>query len=203
MSGAPAVIVKKGGFLSALFHGVFTFLTVTVVCATGLGVYALHIADSKVDGLFTITRDMVSEMPQWRENLPPLLGEVLNDRRAPDYRDQVAISVRPVKSADRWDGEVALVEVCNTGSETISMLALNIVLEDERGVPVREKRAYVATPIACDESEWRGLLFPDSTRSFVVRCFGEAHDLRPTAEIVDLRVWNGPDNEGVRVDEGA
>ena len=84
MSGAPAVIVKKGGFLSALFHCVFTFLTVTVVCATGLGVYALHIADSKVDGLFTITRDMVSEMPQWRENLPPLLGEVLNDRRAPD-----------------------------------------------------------------------------------------------------------------------
>ena len=108
-----------------------------------------------------------------------------------------------VETGDRWDREAALVEVANNGSETISMLALNIALEDERGVPVGETRTYVATPIACDEAEWRGLLFPKSTRRFVVHCRGDACGLRPTAQIVDLRVWNGPSEKDADSDGDA
>ena len=193
MSGVPAVIVKKGGFLSALFNGLFGFLTVTVICASGLGVYALHIADNKVGGLLTMTGDLISDLPQWQQSLPPLLAETLDDRRAPQYREQVDVSVRAVTSSDSRDREQTVVEVVNKGSETISVLALNVVLEDKNGVPVRENRVYAATPIAIDEAEWRGPLFPHDARRFVVCRCGHEGGLRPTFQIAELRVWNGPD----------
>ena len=192
MSGVPAVIVKKGGFLSALFHGVFGFLTVVVVCASGLGVYALHIADEKLDGLFTLTSGAISGLPEWQRNLPPLLAEMLDDHRAPEYRTQVNVSVSTAPSPDRSQRDLTIVEVTNTGPETISVLALNVVLEDQNGVPIRENRVYAATPIALDEAEWRGPLFPEDTRQFVVCRCGHERGLRPTFQVAELRVWNGP-----------
>ena len=195
MSGVPAVIVKKGGFLSALFHGVFGFLTVLVVCASGLGLYALRIADTKVDGLLTMTGNVISGLPEWQKNLPPFLAEMLDDRRAPEYREQVGVSVRTAAAHDRSDRELTVVEVVNQGSEAISMLALNVVLEDKSGVPVHESRVYAATPIAIDEAEWRGPLFPGDTRRFVVCGWGHESGLRPTFQIAELRVWNGPQSD--------
>jgi hypothetical protein len=192
MSGVPAVIVKKGGFLSALFHGVFGFLTVVVICASGLGFYALHIADDTLDDLFSMTRDAVAGLPEWKQNMPPLLAELLDDRRAPDYRAQVETSAKMVASSRRADREQAIVEVTNNGSETITVLALNMVLEDRNGVPVCEKRVYAATPIAVDDDDWRGPLFPGDTRRFAVLCYGAEEELRPTVQVAELRVWNGP-----------
>jgi hypothetical protein len=192
MNAVPTVIVRKGGFLSALFHGLFGFLTALVICASGLGVYALHVADGKIAGFLSITREVVAGLPQWQQNLPPLLAETLDDRRAPEYRGQVDISVEKVTSPEGPGVDQTLVEVANRGSETISMLALNIVLEDRNGVPVRERRVYAASPLALDAAEWRGLLFPGDVRRFVVRCCGAAPGLQPTAQITELRVWNGP-----------
>lgn len=192
MSGVPTVIVRKGGFLSALFHGVFGFLTVLVVCASGLGFYALRIADTKVDSLFTMTGNLISGLPEWQQNLPPLLAEMLDDRRAPEYRTQVDVSVKTVAAHDRSDRELTVVQVVNKGPEAISMLALNVVLEDRSGVPVHESRVYAATPIAIDEAEWRGPLFPHDTRRFVVCGWGHESGLRPTFQIAELRIWNGP-----------
>jgi len=196
MSHMPAVVVRKGGFLSALFHGVFGFLTVVVLCASGLGIYGLHIADGTVGAVLNLTGSIVSGLPEWQQNLPPLLAETLDDRRAPDYRDQIDVSVRTVPSPRDRDRELTVVEVVNRGSETVTVLALTVVLEDADGVPCREMRTYAATPVTIDEDEWRGPLLPDSRRRFTVCRYGHDDDLTATVEISELRVWNGPRDAG-------
>lgn len=192
MSNMPAVIVRKGGFLTALFHGVFGFLTVVVICATGLGIYGLHTADGTVGSLLSLTGNVVSGLPDWLQNLPPLLSESLDDHRAPDYRDQIEVSVRTVPSPGDSHRELALIEVENNGPETITVLALTVVLEDENGVPACETRTYAATPFALDEDEWRGPLLPGSKRRFMVGRYGHDDNLSATVEVAELRVWNGP-----------
>lgn len=197
MSTMPAVVVRKGGFLSSLFSGLFGFLIATVVCASGLGFYALHIVDTKVDGLFTITSDVISGLPEWHRNLPPLLSELLDDRRAPDYREQINVAVQTLPCPEDPAREVTVVSVANKGSETITVLALNVVLENADGVPVSERRVYAATPIAVDEDDWRGPLLPAESRQFVVqrhgRCYGDRLDgLEASVGVTELRIWNGP-----------
>jgi len=192
MNSVPAVIVRKGGFLNALFHGLFGFLIVVVVCASGLGIYALHVVDSKVGDVFAITGEWVSSLPEWQQNLPPMLAETMDSRRAVDYRDRIDVSVRTATSPRQSNREVAVIEVTNNGSETVTVLALNVVLEDQNGVPVQEFRTYAATPLAFNEDDWRGPLLPGSTRKFVRPCCGRERGLKATVDIAELRVWNGP-----------
>jgi hypothetical protein len=207
MSTMPAVIVRKGGFLSSLFSGLFGFLIAVVVCASGLGFYALHMVDSKVDGLFTITRDVISGLPEWQRNLPPLVAEMLDDRRAPDYRDDVEITVQMAPSPDDSTREVTVVRVANNGSETITVLALNVVLENANGVPVSERRVYAATPITVDEDDWRGPLLPGESRRFVVGCHGRCRvdqigGLEASVGVSELRIWNGPHAQQPETSDG-
>jgi hypothetical protein len=197
MSTMPAVIVKKGGFLSSFFSGLFGFLIAVVVCASGLGFYALHVVDSKVDGVLGLTTDVISGLPEWQRNLPSLVSETLDDRRAPEYRDQVLITVRNVPSPERGSREVTVVNVANNGEETITVLALAVTLEDANGVPITEDRVYAATPIMVDEDEWRGPLLPGDSRRFVVPqhgCWRSDYPagLQPTINVAELRLWNGP-----------
>jgi hypothetical protein len=191
MSTMPAVIVRKGGFLAPLFYGLFGFLSAVVVCATLLGVYGLHIADTTTDSLFAIGGQVISGLPQWQQALPPMLAEALDDRRAPDYRGQIDVVVETVPARDKRGRALTLIEVTNNGPETVTVLALNVVLEDEDGVPVQESRSYAATPIVIDEDDWRGPLLPGSTRKFTQCCYHGA-GLRPAVEVAELRVWNGP-----------
>lgn len=192
MSNMPAVIVRKGGFLSAFFHGLFGFLTAVVVCASALGFYGLHIVNDTASGLFALGGDVVSGLPQWKQALPPMLAEALDDRRAPDYRAQVDISVQTVKPWGEPDRPITVIEVGNNGPETITVLAVNVVLEDEDGVPVREFRTYAATPLTIDEGDWRGPLLPGSTRKFTERCGGHRGAVKAVVEVAELRLWNQP-----------
>ena len=197
MSTMPAVIVKKGGFLSSFFSGLFGFLIAVVVCASGLGFYALHVVDSKVDGLFAITSDVISGLPEWQQNLPGLLAETLDDRRAPDYREQIDITVKTAPSPEHPSGEVTVVSVANNGSESITVLALYVTLEVANGVPVSERRVYAATPITIDEDDWRGPLLPAESRRFVVPHYERRRGdypvgLQPTVGVAEIRLWNGP-----------
>jgi hypothetical protein len=186
----PAVVVKKSGLFSALFHGLFGFLTAVVLCATGLGFYGLHIVDETASGLFSLGDNLIQGLPQWKEALPPMLAEALNDRRDPGYRSELDIAVQTVSSRNRHDRPTTVIEVSNNGSETVTVLALNVVLEDENGVPVGEFRTYAATPLTVDEGDWRGPLLPGSTRKFTERCCGHGDTVRATIEVAELRVWN-------------
>lgn len=197
MSGVPAVIVKKGGFLSSLFTGLFGFLIAVVVCASGLGFYGLHLVDKMAGGLFGVTGDVIAGLPQWQQNLPPLLAESLDDRRAPDYREKIDLTVKSITTAELKNDLTTLVVVTNRGSETVTLLAMNITLENAEGIPFSERRVYAATPITLDDDDWRGPLMPSETRKFLVRhCRdareGEKTNLQASVSIADLRVWNGP-----------
>jgi hypothetical protein len=192
MSNMPTVIVRKGGFLSALFHGLFGFLIVVVLCASALGFYALRMVDGRVSDAFAIAGQWVSDLPEWQQNLPPMLFETLDSRRAVDYRDRIDVSVRTATSPRQSNREVTVIEVTNNGSETVTVLALNVVLEDGNGVPVQEFRTYAATPLAINEDDWRGPLLPGSTRKFVKPCCGHERGLKATVDVAELRVWNGP-----------
>ena len=83
MNQAPSVIVKKDGFFTAVARGFFGLLTTAVVCATGLGIYSLHIVDRKFGDIKSIGESVVSGLPKWRESLPPVVADAINDRRAP------------------------------------------------------------------------------------------------------------------------
>ena len=81
MNMGSAIVVKKAGFLSALAYGFFGMLTATVVCASGLAFYSLHIVDSKTDSIFGLAHSLVGSFPEMLESLPPVLADALNDRR--------------------------------------------------------------------------------------------------------------------------
>lgn len=163
MTTQPAVIVKKGGFLSALATGLFGFLTVTVICGTALGYRGMNLVSAHADDVQKLISGVVEQLPKWRETLPPAIVEALNDRRAPDYVKDLDIESKLV---ERDNSYVHVITVKNRGTEIVSFLALNVQAEDEDGIPVSVNTAWAATPFALDEPQWRGPLMPGTSCKF-------------------------------------
>ena len=189
MNAAPAVIVKKGGALSALFHGIALVLTTGIVACGALGLYSLRVFDRQFAALGDVGEKIIQTLPQWQQALPPVLADALNDRRAPEYASQLAIHARIVPG-ERHDRSRVLIEVTNRGGEAVSLLALNLVFEDGEGIPVRDQRSFAVTPLPLSEPGVRGPLYPGMQRRYV-----EWVDLPDDAqavvtELVELRVFN-------------
>ena len=155
MSSSPTVVVKKGGVLTALVSGVFATLIVCIVCGVGLGWYAMNIFDRKVSDLAGGGRALLETLPEWRESIA-VTGDLLDDRRAPEYREHLEMSVRVFKEQTGEDARRpargrshsgAVVEVTNNGDEVVTFLSARVVLSDEEGVPVHEYRTFIATPL--------------------------------------------------------
>lgn len=186
-------IVRRGGFFSAAAYGLFGFLTATVVCVAGLGVFTVHVVDRKIDTLLGSGRGALlalpEVLPEVQKALPPALADALNDRRAPDYRPNLALDVRVVPDHDPGWQEMVL-SVHNQGKETVSLLAVGLLLVDDGGVPVRSIVTYAATPISLDQS-WRGPILPGSVRECVFRLREVRSGLTARAEITDIRIWCG------------
>ena len=128
-----------------------------------------------------------TEWPDWQKAMPPSVKDALNDRRAPEYRDQLDVSARLARVDGR---QVVGVEVVNNGSEIVSLLPLRVVLEDADGTPLREMAVYAATPLLiCDE--WPGPVLPGAGPRKVTQhvCCPNAAT-KVTFEITDLRVAN-------------
>lgn len=190
MQTAPTVVVKKSGFFSALAFGLFGFLTTCVVCASAVATYAIHVADRQAVWVTSFAGEFLTQLPDWMDSLPPILSDNLDDRRALDYSANVSADVRLV-GEDR-KGRKAVIEVTNRGKETISLLVLNVLLEDEEGNPVANLKAYAATPIAVNEDGWQGPLPPGQTRKFTQRAPYGASVASASVEPIELRVWNQP-----------
>jgi hypothetical protein len=189
MSSAPAVIIKRGGFFSTVAQGLFGSIMVLLICGTVLGLYGMHLWDRHA---LTITRELAGALPEWRRVLPPVIVDALNDRRAIEYREMLSVSAR-VATVGRDDDQAAVVvEVTNKGPETVSLLALRVVLENGQQVPLHELSLLAATPVALWDREWRGPLQPGAARIIAERVSGVRGELKPVLEIVDVRVWSGP-----------
>ncbi len=193
MQSTPTVLVKKGGFLSAVAQGVFLFLTVSVVCVTLLGYKAMQ--NFNPERILTLGQKFLADPPNWAAILPPILADAGSDRRAPEYVDDVDVKVRLLPTPFDARASLAVVELHNRGDESISFLALNLRIENGDGVPIDETTAYGATPLPLPDCDWRGPLLPGATRKFTALL----HDFRGNAEtaaieISDVRVFAYPAN---------
>lgn len=164
MQTGASVIVKKGGFWASLVSGFFGLLMTTVICGSGLGAYAIHVFDKKTGDLTDVGGRLLENLPKWREALPPALADAVNDRPAVEYREHLDVSVQLGKTG-RAGQRKAVLRIENRGSETISVLAINLVLKDADGVPIGDRVTYAATPVAFDD-DWRGPILPGSVREF-------------------------------------
>lgn len=191
MHSTGPTIIKKGGFLSAFAYGLFGFLTATVVCATGLGFYGLHVANNSAGEIIGIGGNLIESLPEWREKFPPVLSDMLKDRRDQTYRENVELDVRladePISGHDHY--RMLVINATNRGDETITLMNVRVVLLDENDVPIRSESTYAATPVTI-EGEWRGPLLPGATRRCGIPIWKCPDNLKPAVEITDLRVWD-------------
>jgi len=182
------VVVKRSGFLTATAYGLFGFLTVVVLCAAGLGFFILRMADGKADWVLDLTRSSINGLAEWQGDLPPVLSDALSDRRDPAYTEQLDVQAELVQAIGRRSYRRVAVDVHNRGTETVTLLAIRVVLTDRQGAPVRTVSTYAATPLTV-ENEWRGPILPGSTRQCTIPAWTSQDDLKPVVEITDVRVW--------------
>lgn len=178
--------------LTALFLGIFGVGGVGIFAGAAVVLYTLRIIDNKASALIGFAGNTVESLPELIASLPPAIGDVLSDRRAPDYAANLDLSVRFVAN-EQSEGVRPVVTVTNKGKEVVSMLAVRVAALDARKVPVREWTEVVATPIAVDD-DWRGPLMPGATRHVVLsswRSFpaDKAESISAAPEISELRVW--------------
>lgn len=197
MSRNAPVVVRKGGFFSSLVLGLFGTIAVVVICAAAVVIYGMNLVDRKFDHVVRLAPEMLHTLEDWQSFLPPVFSDALRDRRDPAYRDKVELSVDFLFD-DRGAGRAAVLTINNNGRETISLLGVRLVVENDAGAPIRDWVEYPVTPLAL-EHEWPGPLLPDSDRR--IRLHGPpsdslTHHLR--AEIVELRTWINPDTPAER-----
>ena len=196
MNTGPAVIVNKSGALASLIKGLFSAVIVLLICGTALGLYGLHVADKFVGGTalstFRNIPELVRSLPDWRQ-FPPIIAEPLNDRRALDYAERLEVKTHYRPVAQSKSGEVGVVEVTvtNTGTEVVSMATLRLLVEDDSSQAF-DQLYSLATPVAFEGTCWNGPLPPGATRRLVQGLVAIQGQPRITAELSDLRVWQGP-----------
>ena len=189
MYGERGQVVYKKGFFTSIVTGLFGLLSVLVICASVVGFYAINVADRKASEVLRPTMDTLRGlMTEWRESLPPALADAINDERAPEYREKLAISSRLVTDGDRHR---VIVEVKNDGDKLVTLLAGRLVLESTDGDPVRSKGIYAVTPLTLDDPEWRGPLMPGTTRKLMETMWDGDQASAVVFEVTEVRVWTG------------
>ncbi len=185
--GEHHTVYRRSGF-GSLVYGVCGVMGVGLLCAAGVGLYGLSIVDRKIDNVFALGTGVLHSLPEIRESLPPIVSDLLEDTRAPEYRDQIQVTAKVLPCEnDRW-GTRVLVEATNSGPDMVTLLAVRVNLEDSEGQFLRAENAYVATPLA-GEGELAGPILAGATRRHVVRLSRCNGPVSPSIEICDIRIW--------------
>jgi hypothetical protein len=173
----------------------FSAVIITIaVCCTAVVLYTVHLAGEKSERLVMLAESAVKGLPDLAKSLPPVLSDMLDDHRQPDYAGKLDISAKVSPYPGRHSLTRTAIEITNNGQEVVSLLSLRIILFDEKGQLVCESQEWAATPLATD-GEWRGPIMPGSHRYFAAPCMyggDSAEGLHAQVEITELRVWNGP-----------
>jgi len=199
-------VQKRMSPLTAFFLGVFGVSAVGITAVSAIVLYGMRIVDTKAANIVSFAGGTIENLPELFQSLPPALGELLNDRRAPEYAENIDVEVQFV--SDPQSGRVQpVLTITNKGSEVVSMLAVRVAALTDKALPVGEWTEVVATPIALD-GDWRGPLYPGGVRyvvmsrcrrSAIVSTTGEA--MVPAAEISELRLWR-PESSRVASNDG-
>jgi hypothetical protein len=193
MNDFPQIIYKRHTFLSALAMGVSAIIIAFIVSCTVVIIYGMNFAGEKSEELVTLAEEAIRGLPKLQESLPPVLADILDDRRQPDYSAQLDITAKTILlPADKGTVKTT-VEIVNNGKEVVSLLSLRVVVLTSQNDIITESNEWAATPIAADH-EWRGPLMPGSRRYFVTSRRGlpvfSADELKTQVEITDVRLWN-------------
>jgi hypothetical protein len=197
MGKVAPVVVHRRSFASALVLGFFGTLCVLIICGASVAIYGMKMVNDKLDELIAISPEALTAVTSWQEAMPPAVTDALQDRRMPQYRNQVEIHTELVRDW-RTERQIPVVEVTNNGDQVISLMSLRLLIQDEDLVPIEELTIYAATPLAMD-SQWRGPLLPGSKRRFKaghIRC-DVLDDLVISSEICELRVWDPNSDSGL------
>jgi hypothetical protein len=190
----PYITYRKHTFLSSVAMGFSAVIITITLCFTAVLLYTVHLAGQKSERLVTLAESAVRGLPELEKALPPVLSDMLDDHRQPDYAGKLAISAKVSPQPGRHGLTRTAIEITNNGQEVVSLLSLRIILLDESGQLVCETQEWAATPLATDGG-LRGPIMPGSRRYFVKPCMydaGSAEGLHAEVEITELRVWNGP-----------
>lgn len=194
MDEGHTVFVRRHGFLSSLVLGVCGMVSISVICATAVGLYGLYIVDDKIEDFVGSSPDLIEALSDWQQTLPPALTDAINDRRDLSYIPKVDATIELLGEDSR--STTPVVEVVNRGDKVITLLSMRVTVEDDEGIPTREMTVYAATPLSID-SDWRGPLLPGSKRRFAVRSSRLGRDAAVASlEITELRVWQGEGTPG-------
>lgn len=183
------VVRKRLSCVSVLILSLTAIIITVVVSASGMAIYGLTVLDQKTDSLVGLVGEAARALPDLREALPPALADAIDDKRSPEYVDQLDVAVR-AGGVDGWGRQHCLVEVKNTGDQVVSLLSMRVVGLDIDGDLVFERNAWAATPIQL-EDDWRGPLLPHETRRFSVWHCGPGAASKIAHEITDIRLWSG------------
>jgi hypothetical protein len=201
MSDYPQITYKKHTFLSALAMGFSAVLITLIISSTAVVIFGIHFAGDKSELLISLAEDAVRGLPELQKNLPPILADVLDDRREPEYCKQLEITTNTTYLQERHGMLRTAIQVVNNGQEVVSLLSLRVVVLNEDSEILAESNEWAATPFAA-EDEWRGPLMPGSSRRFIAyhgrtSPFSYIDDLKTEVEITDIRIWNGNKNPSI------
>ncbi|UCD27578.1 MAG: hypothetical protein JSV03_10720 [Planctomycetota bacterium] len=196
MSDYPQVTYRKHTFLSALAMGLSAIAITLIISCTVVIIYGMRFAGDESEKLVALVDGAIQELPRLQESLPPVLADMLDHRREPDYSKQLEISAKTTLLPERNGGIRTTVTVDNNGDGVVSFLSLRIVIRNSRDEILAESNEWAATPIAADHDDWRGPLMPGSRRYFAIARSGafsvsSLSDLKTEVEITDVRIWSG------------
>ncbi|MCH9035291.1 MAG: hypothetical protein IID42_12455 [Planctomycetes bacterium] len=153
--------------MTALFLGLCGVTAVGIASGTGIVLYGLRIANLNASSLLNLADSTIAGLPELIERLPPALADLLDDRRAPDYAENLDVKVTFLADT-RSDRIRPVMTVTNNGSSVVTMLTIRVAALNQEDVPLQEWTELVATPIGLND-DLRGPIFPGSTRHIVLR----------------------------------
>ncbi len=207
----PQVVHKRRSFMATLAMGASAIAVMVTLSLAAIFIYGMNIVDRKSDNLIGFAEQVVRQVPQLREWLPPVLKDAISDERSVSYQSDLDVTVKVVRGQPGRATIQPVVVVKNNGDRVVSFLSMRIVILDPDGIPLAEMNEWAATPIAGDSS-WRGPIFPGAKRFFSAgsvylsdrrRLVTDApgglrlEGISGEVEITELRLWN-PDEPRVR-----
>jgi hypothetical protein len=183
----------KRTFLSSFVSGLSCIIVTLIICATIILIYGIHMTGKKTQEFVTLMQNTIHSLPAIQESLPPVVSDILNNKREIEYRDQIEISAKPI--VNQQNGRLgASVTILNKGPKVVSLMSLRIVVLNNKDEVLSEINQWVVTPVA-GKNNWPGLLMPNSQR--YLSSFGQSpsyttnlNDLKTRVEITEIRTWD-------------
>jgi hypothetical protein len=182
---------------TALFLGTTAVAVAVITSLAIIVIYGMHLAGQSCGGLVGVAEKAVQGLPDLAASLPPAIGDLLNDRRAPDYVKDLAIDVHWASGETGRDLSRPIVSVQNKGAQMITLLTMRVAALDSDNEPVHEWTTAAATPLTV-EHEWRGPILPSGERRYALHRLpdGSSKDTTLKWEVTDVRVWSAKGGSG-------